>query len=66
MFSIRPASLFAKIGIRNGDVIKEVNGLVLNGVDQAYQAMTKLQGASSISVNIMRGNNPVTLAYEIR
>jgi general secretion pathway protein C len=66
VFSIRPNSLFAKIGIRNGDVIKEVNGLQLNGVDQAYQALTKLQGASSISTNIMRGNSPVTLSYEIR
>jgi general secretion pathway protein C len=66
VFSIRPASLFARIGLRNGDVLKEVNGIPLTGVDQAYQALTGLQGESSIQVNLIRQNEPITLSYEIR
>lgn len=66
VFSIRPASLFARIGLRNGDVLKEVNGIPLTGVDQAYQALTGLQGETSIQVNLIRQNEPITLSYEIR
>ncbi len=66
VFSIRPGSLFSKIGLRNGDILKEVNGIPMSGVDQAYQALTGLQGESSIQVNLVRQNEPVTLSYEIR
>jgi general secretion pathway protein C len=66
VFNIRPASIFARIGLRNGDVLREINGMQLTGFDQAYQAFAKLQTESSIQLNVVRGNQPLTLSYDIR
>jgi general secretion pathway protein C len=66
IFEVKPASIFARLGVRNGDIIKEVNGLQLNGIDQAYQALSALQSESSVQINLVRRNKPVTLTYEIR
>ena len=66
IFEIKPASIFARLGVRNGDIIKEVNGLQLNGIDQAYQALSALQHEASVQINLVRRNKPITLTYEIR
>jgi general secretion pathway protein C len=66
IFSIRPMSLFSKMGLRNGDVVKEVNGIPLSGIDQAYQALQSAQNEPAIQVNIIRNGSPQTLSYEIR
>jgi general secretion pathway protein C len=66
IFSIRPGSLFAKVGLKNGDVIKEVNGKTLAGIDDAYKAFSTLQGESSIQLNLLRRSQPKTLSYQIR
>ncbi len=66
VFAMRPQSLFTKIGLMNNDIIKEVNGLQLNGIDQAYNALNKLKDESSVSINLLRNNQPKTLSYEIR
>ena len=66
IFSIRPASLFSRIGLKNGDVIKQVNGTALTGIDQAYQVFSKIQGESSIQLNLLRRDQPLTLSYDIR
>ena len=66
IFEIKPASIFARLGVRNGDIVKEVNGLQLTGIDQAYQALSALQNESAIQINLVRRNKPITLTYEIR
>ncbi len=66
VFNIKPGSLFTKIGINNNDIVLEVNGRPLSGIEQAYQSLSDLQSASSISINLLRNNQPMTLSYEIR
>ncbi|TLN26990.1 hypothetical protein FDZ71_00315, partial [bacterium] len=66
LFSIRPASIFARIGLQNNDVLKEINGITLNGIDQALEAFVRLQGESSIQVNLIRRGQPQTLNFDIR
>ncbi len=43
LFSIRPDSLYSKIGIRNGDVISRINGYELNSPEKALEIYTKLK-----------------------
>jgi general secretion pathway protein C len=66
VFNVAPASLFSKIGLQNNDIIKEVNGVPLNSIEQAYEAFSKLQGESSIQLNLLRKGQPVTFAYDVR
>jgi general secretion pathway protein C len=66
LFSIRPNSLYAKIGIKNGDVVQQINGYELNSPDKALEIYSKLKDASSISVDLLRRGKAKSLSYSIR
>lgn len=66
LFSIRPGSLYSKIGVQNGDVIQKVNGYEMNSPDQALEVYQKLKDSKSVSVDIKRRGKPVTLDYAIK
>ncbi len=63
---IQPDSLLRKIGLRNGDVIKSVNGLNIKTPEQAFEAYKQIQNAPSIRIDIKRNRRRKTLTYEIR
>jgi general secretion pathway protein C len=66
LFSIRPDSLYSKIGIENGDVIQRINGLDMNSPDKALEAYTKLRNASSLDLQVERGGQTVSYHYGIQ
>jgi general secretion pathway protein C len=59
-------SVLQKIGLRNGDVLHKVNGLSLTSPDDALRAYQLLQQEGTVRLEILRGNRPTTLTYEIR
>jgi len=65
IFSIKQNSLYRKIGIVNGDIIKSINGIELSSPDKALEAYSRLQSASKISLDIKRRGNNETLEYTI-
>lgn len=65
LFSIRPNSLYSKIGIQNGDVVTRINGYEINSPDKALEVYQKLKDSKSINVDLKRRGKPVTLDYEI-
>jgi general secretion pathway protein C len=66
LYAIRPSSVYAKIGLRNGDTIHEINGFELTTPDKALEVYTKVREASNLSVQITRRSKPVTINYTIR
>lgn len=66
LFSIRPGSLYSKIGIQNGDIVQKINGYEINSPDKALEIYSKLKDAQSISVDLVRRGKPSTLSYQIR
>ncbi|MBE0616405.1 MAG: general secretion pathway protein GspC, partial [Proteobacteria bacterium] len=66
VFAIRPGSLFSKIGLQNGDVLKRVNGVDLQGPEQAFEAYQMLKDETSIQIDLVRRNENKTFNYEIR
>jgi len=66
LFSIRPGSLYSKIGIQNGDVIQKINGYEINSPDKALEIYGKLKEASSITVDLIRRGRTKTMSYGIR
>lgn len=66
LYAVRPSSVFAKIGVRNGDILHAVNGLNIASPRQALEVYTKLTDASNISLSITRRGKPVTMKYRIR
>jgi general secretion pathway protein C len=66
IFNIRPGSLFAQLGMVNGDIVKRVNGLEISGPEQALQMFTQLRDESQVTVDLERFRKKLTLQYEIR
>jgi general secretion pathway protein C len=66
LFSIRPDSLYSKIGIVNGDVIKRINGFDMNDPAKALEVYTKLKDAPRIDVEIDRNGTTLRKTYNVR
>jgi general secretion pathway protein C len=66
LYAIRPNSVYAKLGMRNGDTISSVNGFDLSSPDKALEVYTKVREASNLSVSVIRRGKPTTLNYNIR
>jgi general secretion pathway protein C len=65
LFSIVPDSLYSKIGIQNGDVIRRINGYEMNSPDKALEIYQKLRDASRIEVEIERRGDTIRKSYSI-
>jgi len=65
LFSIVPDSLYAKIGIQNGDVIRRINGYEMNSPDKALEIYQKLRDANRIEVEVERRGDTVRKSYSI-
>jgi len=62
---IRPGSLFAMLGLRVGDVLREVNGVSLDSPEKALLIFQQLREARQINISLERDGQPVTFGYEI-
>jgi general secretion pathway protein C len=65
LFSIRPDSLYSKIGIQNGDVITRINGLDMNDPAKALEVYTKLKDAPRIDVDVDRNGTIMRMTYNV-
>ena len=66
LFSIRPDSLYSKIGIVNGDVIKRINGFEMNSPEKALEVYTKLKDANRIDIEVDRNGQSLRKTYNVR
>jgi general secretion pathway protein C len=65
LFSIRPDSIYSKIGVQNGDVIRRINGFELNSPEKALEVYSKLKEASRIEIEIDRNGSAIKKNYSI-
>jgi general secretion pathway protein C len=63
---IVPGSLMEKLGLKNNDIIKKVNGIGVSRPEEVMQAYAQLQRDSNIELEIDRGGRTEILRYEIR
>ncbi len=66
MFAIRSGSLFEKIGLRNGDILKSVNGNSMGDLSQAMKLFEKLKEERSLGVILERNNEEKDFSYQIK
>lgn len=66
LFAIKTGSLFEKIGLQNGDVLKAINGSSLGDLSQAMQLFQKLKEERNITVVLDRNLTERTFRYDIR
>jgi general secretion pathway protein C len=66
VFAIKPGSVFEKIGLKNGDVVKRVNGVELTDPTKAITLFTELQNEGHIAMDLDRNQQTKSFSYEIR
>jgi general secretion pathway protein C len=66
LFAIRSGSLFDKIGLRNGDVVKRINEIEMNDPSRALAMLEELRNERSLTVDVMRNRQDQTLSYSVR
>lgn len=61
---MQPGSLYEKLGLRPGDVIKSVNGQPLNSMEDAMRLYQQMANVGAVQMEIMRGGKPENLYYQ--
>jgi len=63
--NVKPNGIYAKLGLRNGDVLMKINEFDITDPETALRAFTELRGADEIVLHIMRHGREKTLKYII-
>ncbi len=63
---VKKGSLAESLGVRDGDIIKGVEGQRLDSIERAIQMYKEVKDRPIISVEVERGGRPITLTYEIK
>ncbi|MBI5050370.1 MAG: hypothetical protein HZC11_05770 [Nitrospirae bacterium] len=63
---IKPGGLYDSLGLRNSDVLLNVNSLEISSPDVAVQAMSALRGMDRVNLDIIRNGEKITMTYQIR
>lgn len=66
LFQFEPNSIFAKLGMKDGDVVKDINGVALNNVAKTIQFLNGLRAENNVAVTIMRDGAPVSLEMNVK
>lgn len=61
--AIKPGSMFEQIGIKNGDVIKELNGIKIDSPEQSAKILLEFVDAKSFNVVVDRPEGTQTFTY---
>jgi len=64
-FGIRSSSIFFKLGIRNGDIMHEINDVEMNDIEKALSLFEDLRSESDFSINLTRGGRKITYEYTV-
>ncbi|MCC6932699.1 MAG: PDZ domain-containing protein [Deltaproteobacteria bacterium] len=65
LFAIRSDSLYAKLGLKNGDIITNINDQSLSDPSQALKLFNTLKEEKSIYLTVERGGEQLDLKYSI-
>lgn len=63
---IQPDSIFAKLGLMNGDIISSVNGKQMSSPEEAFGFYSSLKSGGEVSIEITRRGQKKMLSYDIQ
>jgi general secretion pathway protein C len=66
LFAIKSGSMFEKIGLKNGDILKNINGNNLGDFSQAMKLFEQLREERNLTLELERNRKPQTFFYKIR
>lgn len=66
VFAIRPDSVYQKLGLVNGDILLNVNGLDIDSINKALTVFESLKSEHNFEIKLNRGGQPRNFKYEVR
>jgi general secretion pathway protein C len=63
---IAPSSFYEKIGLRYGDILKQVNGVEIKDPGTMLSLFQQLRNEKSVKLDILRNNQRTTMMFDIR
>jgi general secretion pathway protein C len=66
LYGIRRTSLLGRLGIRNGDMLRTINGFDMTSPDTALEAYSRLRTADALTLAVKRQNKEMTIEYAIQ
>lgn len=66
IFAIRPDSIYQKLGLVNGDVLLNVNGMEIDSINKALSVFENLKSERNFEIKVNRGGQPRSFKYEVR
>lgn len=66
LFSIRPGSVYERLGLQSGDVLQRINGIALDSTEKALEQYMLLKKFRHLEVDIDRGGLPLRMVYDLR
>ena len=65
LYAVRPGALFDRLGLRNGDTLKEIDGHAVHSPDKALEIYSRLRSAQQITLLLARRGGRVVIAIKI-
>lgn len=65
LYGIRRNSLLGRLGVRNGDMLRTINGFSMTSPDTALEAYSRLRSADKLTLAVKRQNKEMTIEYNI-
>ena len=66
VYGIRPNSIFRKMGLRNGDIIKDINGTPIVSAEDASSLFSEIEDADDAKVTLFRRGKVKELFYKVK
>ena len=66
VYGIRPDSVFRQIGLRNGDVIKNINGTSIVSAEDALHLYSEIKESESAKVTLLRRGKEQEIEYQMK
>ncbi|MDX8376731.1 MAG: type II secretion system protein N [Mariprofundales bacterium] len=64
--NIAPGSLYARLGLRNHDIIQSINGVAITSPEQAMQMYQSLKNTPKVDIVMQRNGRPQRMQFDIR
>jgi general secretion pathway protein C len=64
--SIAPASFYEKIGLKQGDVLQQVNGVDIRDPGTMLTLFQQLRNEKTVRLDVLRSNQRTAMTFDIR
>jgi type II secretory pathway component PulC len=65
IFNIKSGSIYQKLGMRDGDVIRKINNAPMDNVEKGLELLQALRYEKKFDIDILRGSQPVQMNYQV-